>query len=77
MNLPASVVILAGISRITEDGVEQVEAYNLLNAAGRAGRAGQQSEGVVIVIPNYPIGYNTSQQEIEREWFRMRESVLV
>lgn len=60
LNLPAELAILAGDRRAGEDGTrEELEAHELLNAAARAGRAGHHANGVVILIPEPIITYDS------------------
>ena len=51
LNLPASMVVLAGDRRAEGNQRRLLETHEVLNAAGRAGRAGHVSNGVVILIP--------------------------
>lgn len=60
MNLPAEVAILAGTMRHDEDGREPLEGHEILNAAGRAGRAGHLANGTVLLIPEPPVAFSTT-----------------
>jgi len=53
LNLPAQMAILAGDKRAADqgNGREDLEAHELLNAAARAGRAGHLANGIVLLVP--------------------------
>lgn len=63
LNLPAQLAILAGDKRASAEkkGRENLEAHELLNAAARAGRAGHLANGVVLLVPEPPIGFSESE----------------
>ena len=75
MNLPSEIVVIAGDRRFDSEAGrnERLQAQELLNAAGRAGRAGMNSNGLVIVVPNYPATYDGSSA-MSRPWFSLRET---
>lgn len=75
MNLPSEIVIIAGDRRfdLAAGRNERLEAQELLNAAGRAGRAGMTSNGLVVVIPNYPAFYDGARHMSE-SWFELRRA---
>lgn len=70
MNLPSEIVIIGGDSRFDQEinGMEQLEAHELLNAAGRAGRAGDSAYGFVLVVPSKVVGLNNEQNSIHAHW---------
>lgn len=78
VNLPAEAIIIAGDDRydIKLDKRRRLPAHDLLNAAGRAGRAGSASLGVVLVVPGAVVSFDETQQQIEKRWFELQESVF-
>jgi hypothetical protein len=81
LNLPAEVIIMAGVDRFDETADnpavrKQLEAHEILNAAGRAGRAGHFAQGIVLIIPGQPIGYDEEAGEITDRWVELREDVF-
>jgi len=74
INLPADVVLIVGEARFDEESgeQEQLDPHELLNAAGRAGRAGHVSQGVVLVITNYLITYDATEQSLRQAFFTLR-----
>ncbi len=78
MNLPAQAVILAGERRFdqAQETISMIEAHELLNAAGRAGRAGFHPEGIVLLVPDKPISFDSTKYEIGQAWFRLKDSVF-
>jgi len=81
LNLPAEVIIIAGDDRfdITAENPairQRLEAHEILNAAGRAGRAGHFAQGIVIIIPGQPIGYDEDAGEITGRWIELVENVF-
>lgn len=70
MNLPSEIVIIGGDSRFDQaiNGMEQLEAHELLNAAGRAGRAGDSSYGFVLVVPSKVVSLNNEENSIDAHW---------
>jgi hypothetical protein len=73
MNFPSELVIIAGDRRFDSNTnqLERLQAHELLNAAGRAGRAGQHSNGLVVVIPSFPVTYD-GQTRMGRGWFQLQ-----
>lgn len=75
MNFPSDIVVIAGDRRFDAQSSRllRLEAQELLNAAGRAGRAGMRSNGLVIVIPSYPVAYDGSRQ-MGNGWFELQQA---
>lgn len=75
MNLPSEIVVIAGDRRFDAETnrLQRLETQELLNAAGRAGRAGMRSNGLVVVIPSYPIGFDGHEQ-IGPGWFQLQQA---
>ena len=75
MNFPSEIIVIAGDRRFDADTnrMERLEAQELLNAAGRAGRAGMRANGIVIVVPSFPVGYD-GEQQIGPGWFDLRQA---
>ena len=62
LNLPAQFAILAGDKRADlGGGREDLEAHEILNAAARAGRAGHLANGLVLLIPEPIITFQSGQ----------------
>jgi len=63
LNLPAQLAILAGDKRADLSGErEELEAHEILNAAARAGRAGHLANGLVLMITEPIITYQTEEK---------------
>jgi superfamily II DNA/RNA helicase len=78
MNLPAQAVVLAGERRFDQahETISMIEAHELLNAAGRAGRAGFHPEGIVLLVPDKPISFDSTKYEIGQAWFRLKDGIF-
>lgn len=61
LNLPAHFAILAGDKRADANGLQSLEAHELLNAAARAGRPGHLANGLVLLIPDPIISFEENQ----------------
>ncbi|NWL33261.1 DEAD/DEAH box helicase [Paenarthrobacter nitroguajacolicus] len=74
MNLPASLVIIAGDTRYddTNEMRQNVAAHELLNAAGRAGRAGENSYGMVLLIPGQIVSATSVDLPSSNSWHRVQ-----
>ncbi|MEO1211254.1 MAG: DEAD/DEAH box helicase [Cyanobacteria bacterium J06638_20] len=75
MNLPAELAILAGTMRHDDEGREPLKSHEILNAAGRAGRAGHLANGMVLLIPEPPVGF-ASNGTPSSEAFEMLAKVI-
>ena len=77
VNLPADIVFIVGDARWDERGgkSKMLEAHELLNAAGRAGRAGQVAQGLVVVLPNFLVGFDP-KPKIGRGWSELRSGIF-
>ncbi len=70
LNLPASAVIIAG-TRIGFDRqqnqiiLDRRKRSQLLNAAGRAGRAGFANQGLVVAVPDVPVGVDSHHEVMQ------------
>ena len=64
MNLPADQVIIArtGSYDAESELYRDIQAHDLLNAAGRAGRAGHAANGMVLVIPDEIVTFDSKQK---------------
>ena len=63
LNLPASVVLVAGTEigdtrNLTKEQADEAGRSQMLNAIGRAGRAGIANQGMAIVVPNRKVMIN-------------------
>jgi hypothetical protein len=77
MNLPAEAVIMAGDDRFDgEEGMEMLDAHELLNAAGRAGRAGHMPQGMVLVVPGKVVDFDQSRLAVGERWHELRRDIL-
>jgi len=77
VNLPADIVFIVGDARWDATGKKSkmLEAHELLNAAGRAGRAGQVAQGLVVVLPNFLVGFDP-KPKIGRGWSELRTGIF-
>jgi Helicase conserved C-terminal domain len=77
VNLPADIVFIVGDARWDAAGgkSKMLEAHELLNAAGRAGRAGQVAQGLVVVLPNFLVGFDP-KPSIGRGWTELRAGIF-
>ena len=77
VNLPADIVFIVGDARWDAAGgkSQMLEAHELLNAAGRAGRAGQVAQGLVVVLPNFLVGFDP-KPKIGRGWSELRSGIF-
>lgn len=75
MNFPSEIVVIAGDRRFDADSnrLLRLEAQELLNAAGRAGRAGMRSNGLVVIVPSFPVAYDGSRQ-MGNGWFELQQA---
>ncbi|MDL2314062.1 DEAD/DEAH box helicase [Desulfovibrio sp. OttesenSCG-928-C14] len=77
LNLPAHIAILAGDKRMnaSTNQREALNAHELLNAAARAGRAGHLANGIVLLIPEPLMDFETTGS-VSGELIKKLESIL-
>jgi hypothetical protein len=77
VNLPADIVLIVGDARWDAKAKKNImiEAHELLNAAGRAGRAGQVAQGMVLVLPNFLVGFDP-KPSIGAWWQQLRAGIF-
>jgi len=78
MNFPADIVFVVGDERFDSTSQESspLEAHEILNAAGRAGRAGHVAQGIVVVLPHVPVGFDVSTNTVGQGWMRLQQAVF-
>ena len=82
VNLPADIVFIVGDARwdASDRKSQMLEAHELLNAAGRAGRAGQVAQGLVVILPNFLVGFDLKPKsggpKIGKGWTALRSGIF-
>jgi len=80
LNLPADLVIIAGDKRAVAGGGlnsrKNLEAHEILNAAGRAGRAGHVANGVVLLIHDKVITFDSNTKKPNKTLLASLQSIL-
>lgn len=82
LNLPAHMAILAGDTRQNQSlkngrgGREELCIHELLNAAARAGRAGHLANGIVLLIPEPVLSFDTKGKTIPSNVIKKLKSIL-
>lgn len=78
LNLPAHMAILAGDKRQNRltNAREKICVHELLNAAARAGRAGHLANGIVLLIPEPVLCFDTKGKIVPQEAKNKLESIL-